>query len=161
MRREWVNWDVGYIRVPESQPCNCYVCRKPRYRLDRKTGERKLVKPAGVWKVKVPEAARVIPLTPEVRSVLERYFGRFDSIMENVRSQPVAWRIVRGVAERAGLSKRIFPHALRGTFASILAGKGFDSFAIQAALGWKSIKTADEYVRISPDRLLRKFKEKW
>jgi site-specific recombinase XerD len=67
----------------------------------------------------------------------------------------------RIVAERTGLSKRVFPHVLRGVFGSILAGKGFGALAIQAVLGWKSVKTADEYIRISPQRLMKMMKEKW
>ena len=145
LKRTWINFDEGYIRVPEEERCRCYVCRRR----------------GGKWKVKVPEAARTIPLLPEVYKIFREYFKEHESIMEVISNQPTAWRIVKRVSNRAGLNKRIFPHVLRGTYASILAGKGFGALDIQSALGWKSIKTADEYIRISPDRLLKRFKEKW
>jgi len=161
MRRDWINWENNVIRIPLTQKCNCYVCRKARFKVNHKTGKKETVKPPGIWKVKVEEAARTIPLLPEVKPMFSRYFKDHDSIMETVPSQPAAWRVVKRVAQRSGLRKRIFPHVLRGTFASILAGKGFTALEIQAALGWKSVTTADEYIRISPDRVVKAFEKKW
>jgi len=145
MKKEWIDFKTKVIRIPESQPCHCYVCRKRQ----------------NIWKVKVPEAARIIPLLPEIENIFREFFGEHESVMDVIGSQPVAWKIVKNVAKRTDIKKRVFPHVLRGTFASILAGKGFTPFSIQASLGWKSVKTADEYIRISPHRLLKEFKKKW
>jgi len=160
MRRSWISWESGFITIPESQPCTIhYECKRSRFVKDWSTEERILVK--NLWRVKVPEAARSIPILPEVKPVLEEFFKRHRAVSDVVPGRVEAWRIVKMVAERAGLNKRVFPHVLRGTFASILAGKGFDALAIQAVLGWKSVKTADEYIRISPQRLMKMMKEKW
>ncbi|MGC8937313.1 MAG: tyrosine-type recombinase/integrase, partial [Candidatus Methanomethylicaceae archaeon] len=156
----WINWKGGFITIPEGQPCTIhYECRRPRTVIDWSTGER--IKIKNMWRVKVPEAARSIPILPEVEPVLKGFFMDHSSISEVVPNRIEAWRIVKTVAERAGLRKRVFPHVLRGTFASILAGKDFDGLSIQALLGWKSIKTADEYVRLSPQRLVKMMREKW
>jgi site-specific recombinase XerD len=160
MQRSWVSFKSEFIVVPESQPCTFHhECRKKRYVRDWSYGRKVLVH--NVWRVKVPEAARSIPLLPEVKPVLEEFFRKHKSVSEVISDRVEAWRIVKTVAERAGLSKRIFPHVLRGVFASILAGKEFDALSIQAILGWKSVKTADEYIRISPQRLMKMTKEKW
>ena len=160
MRKSWLNWKGGFLQIPESQPCDLhYECRRSRVVIDWSTGERARI--SGMWRVKVPEAARAIPILPEAEPTLRRFFSRHDAVAELVPSRVDAWWIVKGAAKRAKLNKRVFPHVLRGTFASILAGKDFDGLSIQAILGWKSIKTADEYVRLSPQRLVKMMKEKW
>jgi integrase len=160
MGRSWLDFRSEFIVVPESQYCRLHFeCRRRRYVRDWASGRRVLV--FNLWRVKVSEAARSIPILPEVKPVLEGFFKKHSFVSEVVPDRVEAWRIVKTVAERARLNKRVFPHVLRGTFASILAGKGFDALAIQAILGWKSVKTADEYIRISPQRLMKIMKEKW
>jgi len=160
MRRSWVDLKSGFIVIPESQPCDLHPeCRKGREVKDWSTGRKTFIK--NLWRVKVPDAARSIPILPEVRPVLEEFFSRYEAVSDLIPSRIEAWRIVKTVAKRAGLSKRVFPHVLRGTFASVLAGKDFDALSIQAVLGWRSVKTADEYIRISPQRLMKMMKEKW
>jgi len=159
MRQSWIKSD--FIVIPESQPCSLHPeCRKRRKVKDwSNAGKKTFIK--NLWRVKVPDAARSIPLLPETKSVLEEFFSRHKAISEVVPDRIKAWNIVKRVARRAGLKKRVFPHVLRGSFASILAGKDFDALSIQAVLGWKSVKTADEYIRISPQRLMKMMKEKW
>ncbi len=156
MNKSWIDWGPGLIRIPASQPCSeHYVCRQERKRRG------KVVKPSGLWRVKVKAAARTFPILPELRPVLEKYFETHESIGEVIKGREYVWMMVRDVAKRAGVNKRIFPHVFRGSFASLLAGKDFDSLSIQGWLGWKSIKSADEYIRISPDRLRKITQEKW
>lgn len=160
MKRSWINWDSGFITVPESQPCTLHrECRRARVVKDWSTGE--YVEVRNLWRAKVPEAARSIPILPEVKPVLKEFFNGHMAVSEVVPDRIEAWKIVKAVARKAGLKKRVFPHVLRGTFASILAGKDFDALSVQAVLGWKSVKTADEYIRISPQRLMKMMKEKW
>jgi integrase/recombinase XerD len=162
MDRGWVDWESGFIRIPERQRCTLhYECRRARYRTDRRTGRRVESKPPGVWRVKVPEAERSIPILPEVRGVFEEYFRSRRSVGEAVPHRVAAWGVVRGVARRAGLGKRVFPHGLRGTFASMLAGKEFPPDAIREIMGWKSVLSADEYIRLSPQRLRTLVEKRW
>jgi integrase/recombinase XerD len=156
MRKDWVDWGVGLIRIPESQPCDAhYECRREI----RRRG--KIIKQSCLWRVKVPEAARGTPILPELRPVLEDLFSRHESMGEVVKGREEVWGMVRAVAAKAGIQKRIFPHVLRGSLASLLAGKDFDALSIQSFMGWKSVKTADEYIRISPERLKRIVEKKW
>jgi integrase/recombinase XerD len=156
MRKDWVDWEAGLIRIPETQPCDChYECRREVKRRG------KIVKRGGVWRVKVPEAARGVPILPELRPVLEDFFSRHESMGEVVKGREEVWGIVKAVAAKSGIQKRIFPHVFRGSLASLLAGKDFDALSIQGFMGWKSVKTADEYIRISPERLKRIVEKKW
>jgi integrase/recombinase XerD len=156
MRKDWVDWEAGLIRIPETQPCDChYECRREVKR------KGKIIKRGGVWRVKVPEAARGVPILPELRPVLEDFFSRHGSMGEVVNGREEVWGMVKAVAAKSGIQKRIFPHVFRGSLASLLAGKDFDALSIQGFMGWKSVKTADEYIRISPERLKRIVEKKW
>jgi integrase/recombinase XerD len=156
MRKDWVDWEAGLIRIPESQPCDShYECRREVKRRGR------IIKRGGLWRVKVPEAARGVPVLPELRPVLEDFFLRHESMGEVVRGREEVWGMVKAVTSKSGIQKRIFPHVFRGSLASLLAGKDFDALSIQGFMGWKSVKTADEYIRISPERLKRIVEKKW
>ena len=156
MRKDWVDWEAGLIHIPESQPCDSHFeCRREVKRRGR------IIKRGGVWRVKVPEAARGVPVLPELRPVLEDFFSRHESIGEVVRGREEVWGMVKVVTAKSGIQKRIFPHVFRGSLASLLAGKDFDALSIQGFMGWKSVKTADEYIRISPERLKRIVEKKW
>lgn len=65
-------------------------------------------------------------------------------------------QMMRRLAERAGIEKRVHPHGLRHTMAAELAGEGIDLRMISAQLGHASIATTDRYVRhLMPDELVR------
>lgn len=147
MKRSWVDFKGEWIRIPAEQECSCPDCKRDK---------------DGVWKVKVPEAERRIKLLPGVKPILRKFFDEYgDQIMDMLKDRRRAWQIVKSVAKRADISHRVFPHALRGTFASILAGKEFTVYTIKAMLGWKSFKTADEYIELSPDRQEKEIEKKW
>lgn len=146
LRKDWIDFDDGLITIPPTQPCEKhYECRRN----------------GGLWKPKTPDSARSFPLLPELKPILEEYFADHTEIAELIPNRTQAWRIVKRVTNRAGIKKRIFPHVFRGTLASILAGKDFDTLAIQSFMGWRSVHTADQYVRISPDRLKSLVARKW
>jgi integrase/recombinase XerD len=158
MQKDWVDWEAGLIRIPESQRCESD--RHPECMRAKKI-KGKIIKQSGLWRVKVPEAARGIPILPELRPVLEIFFKEHGSMDEVVKRREDVWRMVKDVTAKAGIQKRIFPHVLRGSLASLLAGKDFDALSIQGFMGWKSVKTTDEYIRISPERLKRIVEKKW
>jgi integrase/recombinase XerD len=158
MQKDWIDWEAGLIRIPESQLCESK--HHPECMRAKKI-KGKIIKQSGLWRVKVPEAARGIPILPELRPILESFFKGHGSMGEVVKRRENVWRMVRYVKDKAGIQKRIFPHVLRGSLASLLAGKDFDALSIQGFMGWKSVKTADEYVRISPERLKRIVEKKW
>jgi site-specific recombinase XerD len=51
------------------------------------------------------------------------------------------------LAKRAGLERRIHPHALRHTFARELYDEGVGIREIQVALGHRSLATTETYLR--------------
>ena len=63
------------------------------------------------------------------------------------------WRIVKGAAARAGLTRRVYPHALRHSFATHLVEGGADLRYVQEMLGHASIATTQVYTHVDRSRL--------
>lgn len=145
LNRDWINFEKGYISIPSSMKCKCFECA---YK-------------GGVWKPKTKEAIRKIPILPEIKDMLKKYFSKHQSIMEIIPSRVVAWQTIKEVGARAGIKHPVFPHAIRATFASILAEKDFSSATITRIMGWRSMKTADEYIKVSTSKVMRETLEKW
>jgi len=65
-------------------------------------------------------------------------------------------RILKGMARRAGLTdKRISPHVLRRTFATLWISNGGDPFSLQRLLGHTTMEMVNRYVRLSTTDLQR------
>jgi integrase/recombinase XerD len=54
-------------------------------------------------------------------------------------------KLVRTVAKRAGIKKRVWPHLLRHSLATALLGRGASVYSIQALLGHTFVSTTLEY----------------
>ena len=63
------------------------------------------------------------------------------------------WKIVRKAAERAGLTRRVYPHALRHSFATHLVEGGADLRYVQEMLGHASVATTQVYTHVDRSRL--------
>lgn len=148
MTRNWVRWDLNKIFVPFERPCSCRNCRKARYRTDKKTGERKLVKPANTWRAKTESAVRAIPIAPELQPVLSVFFRKYESLLDVFQYRELAWYRLKQLTKRAGVNWRIFPHLLRGCVASKLAGQDVSVYRLKELMGWKKIDMAAEYVKL-------------
>ena len=101
---------------------------------------------------------RVIPMSSTTRFYLAEYFKDHTRINYGCR-----WiqKIVRNVAEKANMMKKVSPHVLRHTFAVCYLHKGGNIRALQGILGHSHIQTTDMYLNYSGIRVLDDFKRVW
>lgn len=71
----------------------------------------------------------------------------------NPLDRVTAWRRVKALALRAGISAKISPHTLRHSFASHLVAGGADLRAVQEMLGHASIRTTEVYTHLDADQV--------
>lgn len=101
---------------------------------------------------------RVIPMTERVRRLIEYHFAEHNEIGMSGRT---IQRIVKRVANRAGIAKPVTPHVLRHTFAVNCIKKGVSTRALQTLLGHDRLTTTELYLNLSPEDAIREFLAKW
>lgn len=101
---------------------------------------------------------RIVPMTTRVRTLFEAYFAVQDGVKMTKRT---AQRIVKKVANRAGITKPVTPHVLRHTFAVNCIRRGISTRALMEFLGHDRLETTEIYLNLSPEDAIREFKEKW
>ncbi len=97
---------------------------------------------------------RIIPMTDRVRRLMEYHFAENNSI--GVTKRTVA-RIVKKVADKAGISKPVSPHVLRYTFSVNCIKKGMSTRVLQYFLGHDRLTTAEIYLNLYPEDVIRDF----
>jgi integrase/recombinase XerD len=70
-------------------------------------------------------------------------------------------RILKRVANRAHITRPVSPHVLRHTFAVTAVQKGVSLPALQRLLGHDRLTTTEIYLNLSPEDVIREFREKW
>jgi len=63
-------------------------------------------------------------------------------------------KLVKRAAKKAGIKKRVYPHALRHSFASHVMTQGNDLISLQSLLGHKSPETTMVYVHTAHPKML-------
>lgn len=117
MKEMWIDWHKGEIHIPLKDEN---------------------------WKPKTKHGARIIPLDFETKNVLYKYFQNNKQIGFERSS---VWRIVKKIGSRLRPFKKVYPHSLRATFASMLSEKGVNAADLQYIMGWAKLETANSYVR--------------
>ncbi|MFH1725153.1 MAG: tyrosine recombinase [Elusimicrobiota bacterium] len=116
---------------------------------------------------------RMIPVHARAGETLARYLrargARFkDRIVDpqvflnrsgKALSRVQLWRDLRTLGRQAGLSRALYPHLVRHTFASHLLQGGADVRSLQEMLGHASLTTTQIYTHLDRSGLKRKHKE--
>lgn len=101
---------------------------------------------------------RDVPLSERLLEALRGYWNETRPPGEYVfqgtkRGHPIStkaiWHMMRKLARRAGIKKRISPHTLRHCFATHLLEEGTDLRTIQHLLGHRSIRSTVRYTFVS------------
>ena len=93
-----------------------------------------------------------------VRNLLEYHFAENNNT--RITKRTVA-RIVKKVADKAGISKPVSPHVLRHTFSVNCIRKEISTRALQTLLGHDRLTTTELYLNLSPEDAIREFLDKW
>jgi integrase/recombinase XerD len=101
---------------------------------------------------------RVIPLSSRIQPLIEGHFALHDSLGMSART---IQRLMKAVANRARISRTVTPHVLRHTFAVAAVQKGISLPSLQRLLGHDHLATTEIYLNLSPEDVVREFKEKW
>lgn len=155
MRESWVDWREMRIEIPAHQKCRkgkdndiCGSCRQQMQQCVRVNED---VAWEDIedrwWRPKTEAAVRGVPFDWEPRAelVIDRFFDRFDRFE---RSYTAIGRRVKRAAEHAREldPDDVYPHCLRSTAATLLAGKGLSAHALCSMFGWVSMSTAEVYL---------------
>ena len=70
-------------------------------------------------------------------------------------------RFIKRIANKARINRPVSPHVLRHTFAVAAVQKGISLPALQRLLGHDRLTTTEIYLNLSPEDVIREFKEKW
>ena len=70
-------------------------------------------------------------------------------------------RMVKQVANRAHIRRKVSPHVLRHTFSVTCIQKGISTRALQEILGHDRLATTEIYLNLSPEDVIREFHSKW
>jgi integrase/recombinase XerD len=93
----------------------------------------------------------------EIRSHMQPKKGFEDTLFLNRRGKALTrqmiFMILKDLAIKIGLKKKISPHTLRHSFATHLLQNGADLRAIQQMLGHESITTTEVYVHVDKSYL--------
>ncbi len=111
---------------------------------------------------------RLIPISPAALKEINNYMpdrnamldidkGHMDILFLNRRGKQLTrvmvFTIIRQLAEKTGIRKRISPHTFRHSFATHLVNGGADLRAVQEMLGHESIVTTEIYTHLDREYL--------
>lgn len=117
---------------------------------------------------------RIVPIGSQAKQALEAYTDRGRSKLLRKKAQTEAlflnhhgkrltrqgfWKILKRLAQTAGIQKPLTPHTLRHSFATHLLENGADLRAVQEMLGHADISTTQIYTHVSKARLKDVYKQ--
>ncbi len=150
-------WKRDTTAAAPHQPA--YWCTRaglPRDQIDRQNHRFMIYGKGGPYGTKSKH--RIVPLTDRVRPLIDGHFAIHDTIGMTPRT---IQRILKRVANKAGINRPVSPHVLRHTFAVAAVQKGISLPALQRLLGHDRLTTTKIYLNLSPEDVMREFQEKW
>jgi integrase/recombinase XerD len=93
-----------------------------------------------------------------VRAILEHHFALEKTFPVRVRR---AQDIVKEVADRATITRKVSPHVLRHTFATTALQKGISLATVQKVLGHDRLQTTAIYLNFTDIHIQDEFERKW
>ncbi len=117
---------------------------------------------------------RMVPLGERARSALRRYVddlrpqldpqNKCRNLLVTAKGRPLSrhalWKLVHDAGLRAGVTKPVYTHLLRHSFATHLLEGGADLRSVQELLGHANLTTTQRYTHVDAKRLIevhRKF----
>jgi integrase/recombinase XerD len=101
---------------------------------------------------------RIIPRSPRVRPLLEGHFALHDPVGMAPRTIQV---LGKRVANRAHIRRPVTPHVLRHTCSVTAIQNGMSLPARQRLLGHDRLTTIESSLNLSPEEVVRAFRETW
>lgn len=100
---------------------------------------------------------RVVAVKPIVIRTVDEYLGCRKDHSNKVfpRGARAIEQIVKGIGERAKISKKVTPHVLRHSMGSLWMDKGGELAQLRDQLGHTNITTTSVYVHTKPERIRR------
>lgn len=143
LRKSWLDFQDDRVQIPSRMECTCFDCR---------TRDE-------LWLPKTKAGARGIPFKffPVTREVLKAYFGAYDDVGKTRRALQLK---LKRIAKRAGLTKKVYPHALRSTAAMMFANAGLSAQALCEVMGWEDLRTAQAYIARSGRTAAKEIEER-
>lgn len=99
---------------------------------------------------------RTVQLSPVLLNAMREYYKEYkpnEWLFEGQKggkySAESIFRVVKDTALKAGITKRVYPHILRHSFATHNLEQGIDIRYIQEWLGHESIKTTQQYTHVA------------
>lgn len=114
------------------------------------------------------EKERLVPISRRAIDEINTYMGNFRNTLKiqpesenivflnrrgNKLSRVMIFTIIKNLAEKVNLKKKISPHTFRHSFATHLINGGADLRAVQEMLGHESILTTEIYIHLNRDYL--------
>lgn len=111
------------------------------------------------WEPKTPNSVRSIPFDFNVRTELT-----IEEFADSYRVYPKSLctinRRIKRASEKAGISDRVYPHALRATSASMMASRDVSPYSLMSIMGWRDIQTARSYIQASDETAAKEIRSK-
>ena len=112
---------------------------------------------------------RMVPIGKKAIEAIDNYLHFRNGLSEQKREalftgrgnthiqRYTVWKLVKEYAHKGGITKSIFPHTFRHSFATHLLDNGADLRVIQELLGHANINSTDRYTHVSCSHLKEAF----